>query len=546
MTIIDAHWVDVVHRRIMPARVCIVGDRIASVETTWQTAGEGYYLLPGLVDAHVHVESSMLVPSEFARLAVRHGTVATVSDPHEIGNVLGIEGVRFMIENGKKVPFHFFFGAPSCVPATTFETAGAAIDAAGVAELLAMPEVRYLAEMMNYPGVLQGDPEVMAKLEAARAAGKPIDGHAPGLRGEDARAYFGAGISTDHECFELEEALEKAALGVQILIREGSAAKNFDALIPLLKQYPKQVMFCSDDKHPDDLLEGHINRLLARAVAAGYDFFDALSACTLNPVRHYHLPVGLLQEGDPADCILVKDLESFEVLETYVAGRLVARNGESLIASVADVGTPNRFSVSSPKASDFAVRLAGKKMNVIKAYEGELITGKFVAEPLVKNGLVVADTRRDILKIAVYNRYHQTPPSVAFIQGFGLKEGAIASCVAHDSHNIVVVGADDEAMAEAVDALVKNKGGISAVGKGESRVLPLPVAGIMSAEDGQKVAQEYAQIDAFTKNRLGSRLDAPFMTLSFMALLVIPSLKLSDKGLFDGDRFVFADLFTDP
>ncbi len=545
MIVIDGKWVNIHQRTIEPAQMVVAGDCIASIETTWQEGGE-YYILPGLIDAHVHVESSMLVPSEFARLAVRHGTVATVSDPHEIGNVLGIEGVRYMIENGAQVPFHFFFGAPSCVPATTFETAGAVIDARGVEELLAMPEVRYLAEMMNYPGVLQGDSEVMAKLAAARAVGKPIDGHAPGLRAEEAREYFAAGISTDHECFTLEEALEKAALGVKILIREGSAAKNFEALIPLLKTHPELVMFCSDDKHPDDLLEGHINALLARAVAAGYDLFDALRACTLNPVEHYGLPVGLLREGDSADFILVKDLTSFEVVATYVKGQLVAKEGVSLMERVEDIGHPNQFAVSSPNPSDFSVKAAESKIKVIEARGGELITGKFVADPLVEKGEVVSDCERDILKIAVFNRYRQSPPAVAFIKGFGLKEGAIASCVAHDSHNIVVVGCSDVDMAAAVDAVVQNRGGISAVGNGEVRVLPLPVAGIMSADEGVKVAQEYAKIDHFAKNRLGCRLDAPFMTLSFMALLVIPHLKLSDKGLFDGDRFALTNLFTGP
>ncbi len=544
MQILEGNLVDVHLRRIYPARVMLSGGRIASIEE--EKGPFENYLLPGLIDAHVHVESSMLVPSEFARMAVVHGTVATVSDPHEIGNVLGIEGVRYMIENGKKVPFHFFFGAPSCVPATTFETAGAVIDAEGVAELLAMPEIHYLAEMMNYPGVLYEDPEVMAKLEAAKKANKPIDGHAPGLKGEQAARYFAAGISTDHECFTLEEGREKAALGVHILIREGSAAKNFEALIPLLATHPEQVMFCSDDKHPDDLVAGHINQLLARAVAAGYDLFDALRACTVNPVKHYGLPVGLLREGDPADVIVVKNLETFEVLETYVQGVLTAKNGKPLIASVPHIATPNKFDASTPKGSEFSVKAAAKKMNVIRAYEGELITGKFAVAPLVKNGMAVADVERDILKIAVVNRYTGSKPAVAFISGFGLKKGALASCVAHDSHNIVVVGVSDADMAEAVKAIVSSKGGVSATADGETRVLPLPVAGIMSADDGYKVAQDYSEIDRFTKNRMGCRLDAPFMTLSFMALLVIPSLKLSDKGLFDGEKFAFADLFTDP
>ncbi|HHS95218.1 MAG TPA: adenine deaminase, partial [Phaeodactylibacter sp.] len=501
------------------------------------------YILPGFVDAHVHVESSMLIPSEFARLAVVHGTVATISDPHEIANVMGTDGVHYMINNGKEVPFKFNFGAPSCVPATSFETAGAVISVEDVKALLEKEEIKYLTEMMNYPGVLFEDEEVMAKLAAAKAVGKVIDGHAPGLRGDKAKKYIAAGISTDHECFSYEEALEKLELGLAyILIREGSAAKNFDALIDLLPKYPERIMFCSDDKHPDDLILGHINQLAARARAKGCELFDVLRAACLHPVLHYGLDVGLLREGDPADFIIVDDLRSFKVKATYINGQLVAKKGSSLIPSVA-ANTINNFRASLKSVQDFALSPLSEKIKVIRAIDGELITESFAAKALVQNGNTVSDTGRDILKMCVVNRYEDVAPAIAFIQGFGLESGAIASCVAHDSHNIIAVGTDDESLCRAVNLIIENKGGVSAVGREKDLVLPLPVAGIMTTEDGYEVAKKYARIDAFVKKHLHSPLRAPFMTLSFMALLVIPQLKLSDKGLFDGNTFAFVDLF---
>ena len=538
----EGQLVDVHRRKIYPARVTWSDGVITEVQPLGHA--EGPYLLPGFVDAHVHIESSMVVPSEFARLAVQHGTVGTVSDPHEIANVLGVPGVSFMIENGKKVPFHFAFGAPSCVPATSFETAGATIDAAGVRQLLAMPEVRYLAEMMNYPGVLHQDTEVMAKLTAARAAGKPVDGHAPGLTGAAAEEYAKAGISTDHECFTLEEARHKAALGMKILIREGSAARNFDALIPILQLFPDQVMFCSDDKHPDSLLEGHINALVAKAIGQGYDLFDVLRAASVHPVEHYHLPIGLLRPGDNADFIVVEDLENFRHLETWINGQCVAQSGKCLIGRV-PIKTPNQFSCPALTPEAFQIRNKGKALRIIKALDGELITEQAVAVPTVKNGFAVCDPQRDLLKIAVINRYTKALPQLAFTQGFGIRNGAIASCVAHDSHNIIAVGTDDTLMAKAVNLVVEHQGGISAVGTGGEKALPLPVAGIMSNGDAFEVAHAYQEIDAFARQKLGSSLSAPFMTLSFMALLVIPDLKLSDKGLFSGQQFEFVPLFKE-
>ncbi len=541
MKIFQGQFVDLHTRDIYPAEVQVRAGRIEKVRRL--ARAEGFYIMPGFVDAHVHIESSMLVPSEFARLAVRHGTVATVSDPHEIANVLGVEGVRYMIENGNKVPFKFNFGAPSCVPATNFETAGASIDAKGVEALLRMPEIRYLAEMMNYPGVLHQDAEVMAKLAAAQSLGKPIDGHAPGLRGEEARQYITAGISTDHECFTYEEGREKLEMGMKVIIREGSAARNFDALIGLLPEFPDRIMFCSDDKHPDDLILGHINQLAARAISEGYELFDVLRAACLNPVQHYGLDVGLLRPGDPADLILVEGLQTFKLRATYIDGELVAENGQSKIERV-EAEAPNNFHAQAKQPEDFMLMAESNCIRVIQAKDGALITDSFTATPRKKEGFLVADVQKDILKMAVVNRYQEkAPPAVAFINGFGLKSGAIASCVGHDSHNIIAVGVDDESLCRAVNLIIGQKGGISAVAGGQEHLLPLPVAGIMTTADGRSVARDYKRIDEFARQAMGSPLSAPFMTLSFMALLVIPRLKLSDKGLFDGGAFRFVPLY---
>ena len=509
-------------------------------EMDFPPSGElkGAYILPGFIDSHIHIESSMLVPSEFAKLAVVHGTVATVSDPHEIANVCGMEGVEFMIENGKTVPFKFNFGAPSCVPATTFETAGAVLDSSDVEKLLKRDEIKYLSEMMNFPGVLNEDEEVMKKIAAAHRLLKPVDGHAPGLRGDDAKNYIAAGITTDHECFTKEEALDKLQNGMKIIIREGSAAKNFEALIELLHDYPNQMMFCSDDKHPDSLVEGHINQLCARAVAKGIDVFKILKAACLNPVLHYKLDVGLLREGDPADFILVKDLERFEVAKTFINGELVAENGKSMVNSPQSI-VINNFSCTKKNGDDFDIKWNGEKeITVIEALDGQLITNKISLNPKVENGNLLVDTERDILKLVVVNRYKDAPIAKAFINNFGLRYGALASSVAHDSHNIVAVGVDDESICEAVNMVIEHNGGISCVSEDAKMILPLPIAGLMSNEDGFKVAQQYTAIDRAAKE-LGSKLSAPFMTLSFMALLVIPHLKLSDMGLFDGDSFSF-------
>jgi len=535
---IQGQIVDIQNRNIYSGEVTVENGKIISI--TEAAHNIKTYILPGFVDAHIHIESSMLVPSEFAKIAVIHGTVGTISDPHEIANVLGKEGVHYMIENGKKVPLKFHFGAPSCVPATFFETAGAVIDSEQIKELMASPDIYYLSEMMNYPGVLFDDEEVLKKIAWAKHFNKPVDGHAPGLRGAPIEKYIAAGISTDHECFTYDEAAEKLSLGMKVLIREGSAAKNFEALIDLLPDNHENMMFCSDDKHPDDLIVGHINLLCARAVAKGFDLFKILQMACVNPVKHYNMNIGLLQKNDAADFIVVEDLTHLKVLQTYIDGELVAENGQSFVSHV-DFEKPNNFNTSTKTISDFEVASVAKTIRVIEALEGQLITNEIHHKPKIENGKLVSDTENDILKMAVVNRYADAPPAIAFIKNFGLKKGAIASSVAHDCHNIVVVGTSDEEILSAVNLLIANTGGICAVNGNDKRSLALPIAGIMSDQNGWEAGRLYQEIDAMAKE-LGSGLKTPFMTLSFMALLVIPDLKLSDKGLFSGSSFSFVDL----
>ncbi len=535
---IHGQYVDILNKRIYPATVFIQEGMIVSITECDEAPNQ--FILPGFIDSHVHIESSMLVPSSFARMAVVHGTIGTISDPHEIANVCGLEGVQYMIDNGKKVPFHFFFGAPSCVPATAFETAGAAIDSIATAKLLASPDIYYLSEMMNFPGVLHQDTEVMQKIKAAHAIGKPVDGHAPGLMGALAKQYIEAGISTDHECFTMEEAVDKLSFGMHILIREGSAAKNFEALYELIDDHPKKIMLCSDDKHPDSLLEGHINQLCARAIAKGINVFNVLRAACINPVLHYKLPTGYARVNDPANLILVEDLIHFKVLETYIDGQLVAKDGLSLIEPV-QATSINQFNAHPITISDLELPIAtypskDGMVPVIHAIDGQLITNLVWTKPTIIDNKIVSDTEKDILKVVVYNRYHAAVPKVGLIQSFGFKSGAIASTVAHDSHNIIAVGVDDESILKAINLVVHEKGGISCVQNELSKVIGLPVAGLMSTEDPYKVANDYIEIDKMAK-ALGTKLGSPFMTLSFMALLVIPHIKMSDLGLFDGDQF---------
>lgn len=499
------------------------------------------YVLPGFCDAHIHIESSMLLPPAFAAEVVRHGTIATVSDPHEIANVCGVDGVHFMLQQAATVPFYFNFGAPSCVPATSFETAGAVLNAEAVRQLLEREDIKYLSEMMNYPGVLYGDEEVMKKISYAHALYKPVDGHAPGLTGEEAVRYIQAGISTDHECFTYEEALHKVKHGMKILIREGSSAKNFEALYRLIDEYPDQVMLCTDDSHPDDLLKGHINRLVKRALNKGCDLFHVLRAASHNAKVHYRLDYGLLRVGDSADFIVVDDLNDFNILATYIKGECVYENGKSVVAI--NSATPvNQFNITNINPEDLRVKQTASHTRVIHAIDGQLITRESVESlPVDEHGYLQSDVTQDILKMVVVNRYFDAPPAVAFIKNTGLKKGAFASTVAHDSHNIVAVGTNDDDIYRAIMAVIRCRGGLSVAHQSEEYVLPLPVAGLMSLDDAHTVGKKYEVLDQKVKE-YGSVLRAPFMTLSFMALLVIPQLKLSDKGLFDGAQFRFVDL----
>jgi len=543
---ISGNLVDVRNRRIFPAELEIDNGVIKSVSPcTDKNLIQPGYIMPGFIDAHIHIESSMLIPAEFAQWAIPHGTVATVSDPHEIANILGEKGVDFMIKNGKTVPLKFFFGAPSCVPATPFETAGAALPASSIRQMLQRTEIKYLAEMMNWPGVLSKDSEVIEKIKAAQDYGKVIDGHAPKLRGQPAIDYFAAGISTDHECTEYEEAIEKIKTGAKIAIREGSAAKNFEALHPLFLTYPQALMFCSDDKHPDELMEGHINRLVVRALQQGYALFDVLHAACIHPIEHYGLEVGSLQTGDPADFIRVNNLRDFTVEEVFIDGEKTY-DYPNIQFKRTPTAYPRQMDAKPIKSDGIKIRDAGSHMRVIEAHDGELITSSCVEMCSVNaNGEVVSEPKKDILKIVVHNRYLDQPPAIAFIKGFGLKHGALASSVAHDCHNIIAVGTSDDDIVRSINSVISAQGGISFAGEQETFTLPLPVAGIMTDQNGKKVAERYKFLDQKVK-KAGSTLSAPFMTLSFMALLVIPSLKLSDKGLFDGEKFEFVDLFFTP
>ncbi len=547
--------VDAISRRQFKGEITVENGKITSIKEKEHKNDQ--YILPGLVDAHVHIESSMTVPSVFARMAVAKGTVAVVSDPHEIANVMGEEGIDYMLEDAKRSPLKVFFGVPSCVPATPFESAGAVLDAGAVDRLLAKDELHYLSEMMNFPGVVLGFPDVMAKLESSRKYGKVVDGHAPGLRGADLQKYVGAGIETDHECFTYEEAVEKINLGMKILIREGSSARNFEALYPLIDEYPEAVMLCTDDSHPDTLIyEGHIDKLIRRGQEKGLDIYNLIRAAVINPVEHYGLNVGLLREGDSADFIIVDDLKSFNVLSTFIEGNCVYDNGKVLFpeekAPARNVFKRRKISIDDVKLAEPLAEAAQeqpaeqqmKKIRVIVAKDGELITGQELALPKVENGNLISDPSRDILKMVVLSRYADDPVQVGFIKNIGLKKGAIASSIAHDSHNIIAVGATDKDIVGAVNRLIENKGGI-VVGTAENILdLPLEVAGLMSTLSGEEVASRYQMLNE-EAGKLGTSLKSPFMTLAFMSLLVIPELKLGDKGLFDVTKFEFVELFAD-
>jgi adenine deaminase len=537
---ISGNIVDVFNKEISSGYLTIKDGKIAEfVKNTTHTSNR--YILPGFIDAHIHIESSMLLPCEFARLAAHHGTVAVVADPHEIANVMGLSGIEFMYNNSLDAAIKIYFGAPPCVPATDFETTGGKIDENDIKYLFEKYDLKFLCEVMNVPSVVNSDVSMMKKLNLARSLNKKIDGHAPGLKGELLKKYIKSGVSTDHECETLSEAKEKIANGMKILIREGSAAKNFETLCPLIENYPDSCMFCSDDLHPDDLIKGDINLLVKRGLEKGIDIFKVLQVACVNPVLHYGLDVGLIRIGDFADFIVVDNLENLNILETYVNGKMVYKSGKKFIEEKT-FQKINNFQTEKIKEDEIKCKLdKGAIINIIGVKDKSLITSKLLEKPSLENGYVVSDINRDILKIVVYNRYFKEKPAVGFVKNFGLKEGAIASSVAHDSHNIVAVGADDKSICKAINLIVENKGGIAAAKENESFVLPLHFGGLMSGDSAYVVAEKYSKLNSMARE-MGCKLSAPFMTLSFMALSVIPELKITDRGLFDYKSFKFIDI----
>jgi len=536
---LSGNIVDVLKGDIYPGTLTLSDGRIREISR--ETHGYKTFLIPGFIDSHIHIESSMLTPSEFARVCAVHGTVAAVCDPHEIANVLGIAGIDYMIEDARSVPVKFSFSAPSCVPATTLETSGDELDTEKVEELLKRDEIIGLGEVMNFPGVLNDDPDVMKKIESARNYSKVIDGHAPGLSGEDLKKYVQAGISTNHECLSAEEALENIRAGMLVQIREGSASAILDEILPLMNDHFEGFMFCSDDRHPNDLAKGHINDMVKRSLQYGIDIMKVLRIASVNPVRHYGLDAGLLRVGDSADFLEVDNLKDMNILKTYIEGNVVAREGKTFIQR-REPKIINNFATNKKSVGDFAIPFSEGMINVIVAIDGQLITERLITNPKAEKGFIASDVERDILKIAVVNRYNEAPPAVGFVKNFGLKSGAIASSVAHDSHNIVAVGVTDEDIARAVNLIIEEKGGISAVSSDKKVILPLPIAGIMSDNTCETVASHYTEMDRLAK-AMGSKLTAPYMTLSFMSLPVIPELKITDRGLFDVTAFEYRDLF---
>jgi adenine deaminase len=531
--------IDVIKGDIFQGTIIIREGRIH--EIVREKVNSSNYILPGFIDSHIHIESSMLTPSEFARAASVHGTISVVGDPHEIANVLGLDGILWLIENGNNTPFKFFYSAPSCVPASTFEESGHVLGIEELKLLLSHEKVKALGEMMDFQGVLTNNKDILDKISLAKELNKPIDGHAPGLTGDDLKKYINTGILTDHESFTLEEALEKRNLGMKILVREGSAAKNFDALLPILKLHPNECMFASDDMHPDQLILGHINLLVKRAIKSGVNIMDVLRIASVNPIKHYNLDVGLLQPGDWADFIIVDNLNDLTILEVYSNGNLIAKDGTTLINRV-EAKAINNFSLKKVNIEVYKIEDKKKDIRVIEIVEDQLITKELKIKPKIFEGKLVSDIDRDIIKIVAIDRYRKNTSFTGFIKNVGLKSGAFASSVSHDSHNIIAVGVDDESIAKAVQLIINEKGGLSAVDGDKGISLPLPIGGLISTKPVEEVAQMYQEIDKMVK-KLGTTLNSPFMTISFMSLLVIPKLKISPKGLFDGSSFKYVDLY---
>lgn len=537
-SVIEGIIYDPIAKTVIPGRIILKNGRIDCIEPDDSITGP--IILPGFVDSHIHIESSMLVPTAFSRIAVKHGTVAVVADPHEIANVAGVEGIDFMINNSKSAELKFFFGAPSCVPVSPFDDCYKVIDSIEIEKLMKRKDIYFLGEMMNFPGVINSDADIMKKISSALDNKKPIDGHAPALVNESLKKYISAGISTDHECFTLDEAIEKLALGMNIQIREGSAAKNFNTLNSLITTHPLQTMICTDDCHPEDLILGHINNTVKRSLKLGHNIFDILQVVSVNPVKHYNLDVGLLQIGDLADFIIVDNLEDLNVKANIINGVNVLENGFNSINTTSDIS--NYAFSPTINLENLSLKARGSKVKVIEVLEGELVTNLVEKNVLIKDEKIITDIESDILKIVVVNRFKSNELYIGLIKGFGLTKGAIAESIAHDSHHIIAVGVDDVSIFRAIEYIIKNKGGVCYCDSIDVIGLALPVYGLMGFDSGNIIADKYKEIN----NKVvadGCGLNAPFMTLSFMALSVIPMLKITPKGLFDVTKFQFTDLF---
>jgi adenine deaminase len=538
---------------ILAGDVAIINGRIAGIgryEGRETVDLDGKYLSPGFIEGHIHIESSMLTPAQFGAAVIPHGTTTVICDPHEIGNVCGKTGIRYMLE--KQSPLNLYAMAPSCVPATHMETSGALLSADDIAEILEHPRVLGLAEMMNFPGTVAAAPDVLAKLRVARKRKVPIDGHAPGLGGRDLQAYIASGISSDHECTTLAEAEEKLRAGMAIFIREGSTARNLEELMPLLHSPAAcHCLLVTDDRHADDLVErGHLDYILRRAVHYGASAVIALQMVTINPARHFGLQrTGAIVPGFRADLVVLDDLEQFTADRVYISGQCVAEKG-AMVTAVPEqsLDTLDPVIRSSVKIDPEVVDLSmpgeeGGLIRVITCTDGQIVTGQQMLEPKVENGMMVSDVERDILKIVVLERHHGSHAmGIGFVQGLGLARGAIGSTVAHDSHNMIVTGTSDASMLRAIRALTDIRGGLVVAGDEQVYdVLPLPVAGLMSTGTAQKVSDCLDGIRTALE-KVGTGVENPFMLLSFLALPVIPELKITDKGLVDVLQFQLVPL----
>ncbi len=532
---VEGNIVDIYNREIFQGSVVVEGGRIVAINRH-STNAKGF-IMPGFIDAHLHIESSMLTPQMLSDIAISCGTVALVADPHEIANVLGVEGVEYMLRSAEKVQLKCFFTIPSSVPATTFDVAGGVISPSDVETFAKSGRFVGLSEMMNVPGVLYSDKEVMAKIEIAKRYGLPIDGHAPGLSGEDLKKYIESGITSDHECSSIYEAREKISHGMKVYIREGSAAKNYEALKPLIESSTDMVMFCTDDSHPDDLINlGHIDKIVRRAIADGFSLYDVLRIASINPIDHYKLDVGGLRVGDSADFIVVSDLTNFTLQQSFIAGeKCFDKESAATYQTTASCEAINNFNHDIISKSELSKRVDGK-ITIIGVINNELITQEREYIPKCPIENLESDTTQDVLKIVYINRYTNGKPQVAYCTGFGFKRGAIASSIGHDSHNIVAVGVTDAELTLAINSLIKSQGGIS-VSEGDScHIIPLQIGGIMSQLSCWEVATELESLHA-KLIKMGSTLDAPFMSLSFLSLVVIPEVKIGEKGIFSYSKF---------